>query len=478
MDPLALPISDSVAVAGADGSQLTYRELVRRADNLGPYLPQERKGLVALLGDRDLATLIAYVAALRHGHAVAWFGSAGTASRRQDLVRRFRPDVVVAPARELAEALLGLPYRLLESEAAGVHAAGRTDGTAPPEVNDETSVLLLTSGTMSGGRAVRLSGAAVASNSRGVIDALAVRPTGCAVTSLPLYYSYGLSVLNSHLIAGASVLLTETPATSVRFWREFTTAECTSFAGVPFHLEWLAHSRLTWDRVPTLEAVTVSGARIGSAVAQAFHQRADAAGIRFHKMYGQTEATARISVLSHNDFVDHPDSVGRVIVGSSVLITDESGVAQQDGVLGRIVYRGPNAMQGYADDAVGLAAPDEMRGTVDTGDSGFLADGYLHVHGRTGRFIKPNGKRLELDLVERCFEQLAPAAVVGTGDERAHLFVEGKQSSAIKDLRFNIIMRAGIAPEELQIHFVDSIPRMKSGKVDYGSLAEMAADHF
>ncbi|MFD0340157.1 AMP-binding protein [Streptomyces sp. NPDC127117] len=475
MDPLSLPHDDRVAVVGADGSRLTYRELIRRADSLGPSLPRDRKGLVALFGDRDLETLIAYVAALRHGHAVAWFGSAAGTAQRQGLVRRFRPDVVVAPAGVLAECLAGLPYHALEGGASGVHAARRRDGTAP-EVQQDTSVLLLTSGTVSSGRAVRLSGAAVASNSRGIVDALSVRPTGRAATSLPLYHAYGLSVLNSHLIAGAGVLLTATPPSGARFWKEFAAAECTAFAAVPFHLQWLMRSRLGWDRVPTLEAVTVSGARTPEAIARAFHRRADAAGFRFHKMYGQTEATSRISVLAHEDFADHPDSVGRVIAGSSVVITGETGVAQPDGVPGRIVYRGPNAMQGYADEAADLAAPDMVCGTVDTGDSGFLSDGFLHVHGRATRFVKPNGKRLELDLVERRFEELAPAAAVGTDDEKAHLFIEGRKSSVIQELRLDIVRQAGIGPEALQIHFIDSIPRKKSGKVDYGSLAELAAD--
>ncbi|WP_327347356.1 AMP-binding protein [Streptomyces europaeiscabiei] len=474
MDPLSLPADDRVAVVGADGSRLTYRELVRRADGLGPSLPQDRKGLVALFGDRDLGTLIAYVAALRHGHAVAWFGSVTGTARQQELVRRFRPDVVVAPGGELAELLTGFPYRPLEQQAAGVHVARRTDGTTL-EVHEDTSVLLLTSGTMGSGRAVRLSGAAVVSNSRGIIDALSVRSTGRAATSIPLYHAYGLSVLNSHLIAGASVLLTETPASGVRFWKEFAAAECTAFAAVPFHIQWLVRSRLAWDRVPTLAAVTVSGARTPEAVAQACHQRVDAAGFRFYKMYGQTEATSRISVLAHEEFADHPDSVGRVIAGSAVVVTDESGVVQPDGVSGRIVYRGPNAMQGYAADAAALAAPDLMRGVVDTGDSGFLSDGYLYVEGRLGRFVKPNGKRLELDLVERRFEELAPAAAVGTDDEKAHLFIEGRQTSVIQELRLDIVTRAGIGPDALQIHFLDSIPRKKSGKVDYGTLKQLAA---
>ncbi|CAM5587362.1 AMP-binding protein (plasmid) [Streptomyces viridifaciens] len=473
MEFLRIAASDRVAVVHPDGSAVTYRELLRSADQAGRLLPHRRKALVALFGDREPGTLVTYVAALRQGHAVGWFGSVPDPAQRVALVRRFRPDVIVAPPHQLADSVPGSTYRPVGSAFLGV-AVARQVGGPRPDVHPDTSVLLMTSGSMSSGRAVRLSGAAIAANSRAIAEALDIRPNSRAATALPLFYSYGLSVINSHFAMGASVLLTDAPASGTRFWREFAAAGCTIFPAVPLHLQWLTRTRRAWNLVPTLRAVTVSGARTSATLAKSIHEQAERIGFQFFKMYGQTEATARISVLQHEDLPARPDSVGRVVPGSTVVIEGDDGGQVPDGTEGHIIYRGPNAMQGYADSAADLSRPDEMAGTVDTRDLGFMADGFLHVTGRTGRFVKPGGRRLELDVVEELFSEVASSAVVGTDDERAHVFVEGGPLPAIEEVRSGILRQGRVGPDDLRIHFVASLPRRLNGKVDYRALYETA----
>jgi acyl-coenzyme A synthetase/AMP-(fatty) acid ligase len=472
VDPLELRAKNDVAVISPDRSSLTYSELIRRADRFARSLSSSRKQLVALLGDRDLGTLVAYVAALRHGHTAAWFGAAREPAAMLSLITRYGPDIVVVPP---SLAGLGIPpgYDHQPTEER-VTSFIRHAGDAVP-IEDETSVLLLTSGSMGASRAVRLGARAIRANSQAIAEVLGIDSSRRAATSLPLSYAYGLSVLNSHLIAGASLLITDTPATGTRFWREFASAGCASFAAVPIQLEWLAKSGVGWEAVPSLRAVTVSGARIRDALAQIVHQRAEQSGFRFHKMYGQSEATARISVLAHEDFPSWGASVGRVVNGSTVTITDQAGRALPDREVGRIVYQGPNAMLGYADDRDALSAPDLMRGTVDTGDIGYLDKGFLHLTGRSSRFVKPHGKRLALDFVEEEFGAVATAAAVGTHDEKTHVFVEGDVSEQICHVRREIAIRAGITPDDLRIHSISVIPRTHNGKVDYALLLEQAS---
>ncbi|NED99844.1 AMP-binding protein [Phytoactinopolyspora halotolerans] len=477
MDPIALHAGEQPALVLEDGRTLSHRELVRLVDRVGLLLPAERKCLVALLGDREMGTVLGYLAGLRCGHAVAWFGAAADRGRRASLVNRYAPEVVIGPEPDIAAVVADdFPgaYRRLDAGigvgADRIRIAVAHDVTAHPEVAPGTSLVLLTSGSESGGRAVRLSAKSIAANCRGVQEALRIDTRSRAATSLPLFYTYGLSVLNSHLSAGATVLLTAAPATGIGFWNLFAAAGCDTFAGVPAHFDWFARSRLPWDDVASLRSMTVSGGRLRAALARRFHARCSETARRFYKMYGQTEATARITVLQPEDFAAHGDSVGRVLTGGRVTIEHTQG---EDG-MGRIVYRGPCAMQGYASGRADLALADEMRGTVDTGDLGVLREGFLYLAGRAGRFVKPGGIRVSLDAVEEAFAAVTPAAAVGTVDERAHVFVEPAPTAEIEAVRRGLLSELRLAPRAVRVHVIPNLPVRGSGKPDYRLLRSRA----
>lgn len=489
MDPMGLRASDDPAVVTGDGGEVSHRDLLDLMAEFSRALPAARKGLVVLLGDREIGTVAAYLATLREGHAVAWFGSARDANQLAALVRRYAPDVVVGPATTMDAVIKTGRYRTDTTALADVHVTTTSDPRPAPEVGPNTALLLLTSGSLSGGRAVRLSAESIAANTAAIAATLDLSPRSRAATALPLFYTYGLSVLNSHLSVGGSVLLTDAAASGGRFWRQFAEARCDTFAGVPLHYDWLARSRLPWAMSPGLRTMTVSGGRLRTQLARQFYDQCNASGRRFVKMYGQTEATARISILQHDDFPDHVDSVGQAVPGGRVTIETPptartpfpedwpGGDEHPDTRVGRIVYHGAAAMQGYADSRADLAKPDQMRGRVDTGDMGYLDDGYLYLVGRDSRFIKPDGKRVGLDAVEDIFAEVAPAGAVASADgDRAHVFVESSAPAGIDDLRLDLLRQVGLSPRAIQVYYIDRLPRRPSGKIDYHQLLAQATD--
>ena len=296
MDPFGLRPGERAALVAADGSELSYRSLLRIANGYARLLPATRRGLVALVGDREPGTVAAYLAALKAGHAVAWTGPPRTGGGGRDLVERFAPEIVIGPPEALRAVLPPGRYRPLDdgSVTYGVCAAARAE-PRPADLHPGTDLLMVTSGSISGGRGVRLSGAALRHNAEAIREALAITAGARGATSLPLHYSYGLSVLNSHLSAGASLLLDTSPPTGARFWRAFAGAGCDTFAGLPLHADWLTRTRLPWDGVASLRAFTAAGGRLPTPVARDLHLRLDKRGARLLKMYGQTEATARIT---------------------------------------------------------------------------------------------------------------------------------------------------------------------------------------
>jgi long-chain acyl-CoA synthetase len=466
--PLDLRATDRPALHLEDGTSVTHRTLLRLADRFARRLPHDRKSLVVLLGDRELGTVAAYLGALRAGHTVGWFGSAHDGVQQANLLEAYRPEVIVTP--ETADAGLGrLAMRPSGTPIAGMHILELPGPRAPGDIHPRTDLLLLTSGSVSGGRTVRLSADALTANGTAIRDVLGLDGANRGATSLPLYYTYGLSVMNSHLLAGGSVLLSAAPVGSRRFWRYFHDAGCELFAGVPTQLEWLARAQLPWADIAALRKVTVAGGRLRTPLARRFHQACDASGRQFYKMYGQTEATARITILRHDDFPGREDSVGRVLPGGRLTVAGSAATPAE------VIYHGPSVMQGYADTRADLARGDEMRGTINTGDQGYLEEGFLYLTGRAGRFVKPLGRRVSLDALEDLFAEAGVVGAVGDRNERAHVFVAGgpDTTTTTERLRSNAVTRMALPLEALHVHHLPLLPLLPSGKVDYRRLAAL-----
>ena len=313
-------------IALVDGDETcTYADLAARIDDQTDRLddaptavPQAEgtgRRLVHVSGGNRLDTVVRYLAALHAGHAVL-----------------LTPDT-----------------------AQGRATATRFGAGAAAALHPELALVMPTSGSTGAAKAVRLSGDGLDANARSIAVALGLTAHDRAVTSLPLHYCYGLSVVQSHLAVGASVVLTDDSVMDDRFWRTVREREVTTFAGVPHTFELIGRlERQGGDplAVPSLRLVTQAGGRLP--VAQVRHRaaRAAALGHRFAVMYGQTEATARMTVLDPAEVAVAPHTVGRAVPGGSVTLRPHP--AAPTGA-GEIVYRGPNVMLGYADGPDDLA---------------------------------------------------------------------------------------------------------------------------
>lgn len=277
-----------------------------------------------------------------------------------------------------------------------VETLAATYGSAH-RVHPELAVLLPTSGSTGDPKTVRLSATNLDSNAQAIATAMDLTEDDCAVTTLSPAYSYGLSVINSHLAVGAGLLLTDGSVTDPGFFDGLESA--TVMPGVPYTFEMLRRLGFCAPRdLPGLRLLTCAGGRLPTATVLEFAAAGQRHGYGLAVMYGQTEATARMAVLPPVLATRHPDSVGFAVPGGRFEIVEPDA----DGV-GEIVYHGPNVMMGYAegpDDLAGEPGPARLA----TGDRGFLREGMLCVTGRTSRFAKVRGLRMNLDDIERCLE--------------------------------------------------------------------------
>lgn len=457
-------------VDAASGAVWDYGELRAAVRAVASRMDRPRKSLVFCLCRNDPATVIGYLAALEAGHAVMLLDSAVRGDILADLLARYRPEIVLASAALAATtaALLDHEYRPVDLAWDGA-ARERLDATGVP-VHPDLGVLLPTSGTTGSPKFVRLATVAVSSNATSIATALAIAPTDRAVSSLPLHYSYGLSVLNSHLASGACIVLTDRGPLDQVFWDVMRDLRCTSFAGVPYSYQLLERIGFDGFELPSLTTMTQAGGKLDEGRVARFHSLMAARGGRFFVMYGQTEATARIAVLPSDSLPQKLGSAGRVIPGGRLEIEVGGVLAESPEVTGEIVYSGPNVMMGYASGRADLSRGDELGGRLHTGDLGYLeADGCLYINGRTKRISKVSGYRVDLDDVEGRLAPNGPTAVVGT-DDVIVAFCEYGDDDLLQRLRMELSRGLSLHYSAIQIRRIDALPRTPSGKVDYAAL--------
>jgi hypothetical protein len=193
------------------------------------------------------------------------------------------------------------------------------EGIAP---HRDLAVLLATSGSTGSPRFVRLSRAAITA----IADVLGIGPDDVAPINLPLHYSYGMSVLNSHLLHGATVVIEDSGLPARSFWQAVTDYRSTSLAGVPHHYRLLR--RLSFDPAahPTLRTLTQAGGALAPDLIAEFHDAMAAVGGRLFVMYGQAEAAPRMATLPVDLLPTRLGSVGRALPGGrfSVRLPDRT----------------------------------------------------------------------------------------------------------------------------------------------------------
>lgn len=377
----------------------------------------------------------------------------------------------------LAALNLGNPVALAPDAAAAAQLEARFGDAKPDDIHPDLALLMSTSGTTGTSKLVRLSKTAVASNAIAIADYLELKSDDRAITSLPLHYCYGLSVLTSHLAVGASIVLTEAAIVDPCFWTAVDRWDVTGLAGVPYTFELLDRQRATGvERLaaPSLRYVTQAGGRLDPAAVDHLACLGEQHDFDMFVMYGQTEATARMAYLDPDLVRIWPGSIGRPIPGGSMELRPVLGAGPG---IGEIVYSGPNVMMGYATCSDDLARGHELE-ELSTGDLARVnAAGLLEIVGRANRIVKVHGLRTDLDHLEA---DLADRGITArcTGDDGGIVIarLDETTSSVAHDTELldAAAQLIAIPPARLAAVSLPAWPRTPSGKIDLASITTAA----
>lgn len=454
-----------VAAVDDKGNQITYDELEQFAEDLRTECG---RALVFHICENSIGSLAGYACMLEARVVPVMIAKELDQELLKNLLETYQPEYIWTPVTRVAE----FAYDSIVLERYG-YALVKTQFEHSDEVlNDELALLLTTSGSTGSPKLVRQSYKNIRANTESIIKYLELDETERPITTLPMNYTYGLSIVNTHLYIGATILLTDKTLMEKDFWTFFKTEKATSFGGVPYTYEILKKLRFFRMDLPSLRYMTQAGGKLTPELHREFAEFAEASGRKFIVMYGQTEATARMAYLPADKSLEKYGSMGIAIPGGKFTLIDVDGKAIEEAdVVGELVYEGDNVTLGYAECLDDLRKGDERFGKLVTGDMAKRdKDGFYYIVGRKKRFLKMFGKRVNMDEIDSLMKthyngiDCASAGV----DDKMYLFVT--DPAIVESVRTFISEKIHVNISAIVAKYIEEIPKNSSGKTLYVEL--------
>jgi acyl-CoA synthetase (AMP-forming)/AMP-acid ligase II len=456
-------------IDAATGTTIAGAELAAQVSAAADAYEAEKAGVVFLRIPGTVSAVVRYLGAWPAQRPIALVDPVMSDSAFTALVARYRPAVVIG----LDES--SNPPDGYVAQTGGVLGPRWRRSAPAPLPHPDLGVLLATSGSTGSPKFVRLSRRAVLTNTASIIEALGIGEADVTISTLPFFYSFGMSVLNTHLAAGATIVLESGGLLDRPFWTAVNDHAVTSLSCVPYQFEMLRRLRFDPAKYPSIRTLSQAGGRLKTEAVQDFQRRIEAVGGRLYVMYGQTEAAPRLTTLPAERLADKIGSVGPAVPGGTLSIRLDDGTeTTAPGVEGQVIYRGPNVMMGYALDADDLVRGDDLAGVLATGDLGHLDDeGFLYLGARLNRFGKVFGVRLSLDDIESLLAAHGPVAAV-SGEEKIVVWLEQADRASLGQRAAELAASLKLHYSGFDVRSIDALPLLPNGKVDYQALEKAA----
>lgn len=457
---------NKMAIKDDSGYTLTYADVCRTIEEFDALnIP---RSVIFCLCENCAGSLIGYMA-FENNKQVPLLLSAGLdEGLRNNLESMYTPSYYWVPEPK-AQKIKGkkvfstFGYVLLKTE------------YEPYPLNDKLSMLLTTSGSTGSPKLVRHKYGNLEANAENVAKVFSWRPDEeIGICDLPMNYTMGLNVINSHLVVGATVLMVKANLMDPDFWEFIKVNGGTSFCGVPFSYEVMRRVGFEKMDLPKLYTLAEGGGKLTDKMFKWIATYAKENGKRFCATFGTSETSARMAFLDPDLALEKIGSMGKAIPNGELFLLDEA-VGEDGTVTGELGYRGPNVTMGYALNKEDLLKDDEFCGEYHTGDIAKRdTDGFYFIIGRKGRFLKLFGLRVSLDETERILKTQYPSVdFCCTGDDkRMNIFATDKR---VKDEIIPFISgKTNLHNSAFRVFIIDKIPRNDYGKVKFAELEKIA----
>lgn len=453
---------NSIAIITENSYPISYSTLVNEADALKVNFKKRCLGFCVC--ENNFESLVGYIGMLRAKVVPVLVSDGINVELFQGLLQSYKPEYVW-----ISQSNAGYVNNSKVIYRFGEYILLKTCLDMDYEIHKDLAILLTTSGSTGSPKLVKQSYKNIISNANAIAQYLDIKDFDRPITTLPMSYTYGLSIINSHLLKGASIIFTNKTLMDKAFWELLKKYNATTFGGVPYIYEMLKKLRFSRMKLPSLKILTQAGGKLSVELSSEFAEICEQKGIKFIVMYGQTEATARMSYLPCEFARSKAGSIGLPIPGGKFSILDEDGqVITQCNTSGELIYRGDNVTMGYAQNCYDLSKGDENSGILKTGDMAMVdTDGFYYITGRKKRFLKLFGSRVNLDEVEWLLNKSGFECVCTGVDDELKVYTTNPRKEEVRDFVLN---HTEINPKGFTVHYIETIPRNDSGKVMYAKI--------
>lgn len=459
--------ANKTAIIDEFGNSLSYGQLNQEAKEFANKTG--KRCLVFCLCRNEIGSILGYTAFLNNGIVPVMINSHLEENLLKNLFETYQPSFIWLPKDQLTE----FPGMKQVHEAYD-YCLLKTDCEKEYPLYDELALLITTSGSTGSPKLVRQSYTNILDNATSIANYLKLNDTERPITTLPMNYVYGLSIINSHFLVGATLLLTDKTLMQKEFWKFFKEAEATSFGGVPYTYEMLDKLRFYRMDLPSLRTMTQAGGKITPELHEKFAAYAKEKQKNFVVMYGAAEATSRMGYLPPEKAVEKKGSMGIPIPGGKFRLIDENGKeVTTPKTTGELVYEGKNVTLGYAECGEDLIKGDERHGILETGDMAqFDEDGYYFIVGRKKRFLKIYGNRVNLDEVDRMIKGEFNNIEVACSGKDDHLYIFLTDEKLAEPVKAFVVEKTKLNQVAFKTIVITEIPKNDSGKTLYKELAK------
>lgn len=455
-------ISSRIAIVNEEEDRYTYGELDELSSEYGAKIPT--RSLVLILSDHSIETVAFYYCQMVNHVVPILIDRNLNEELLSRIIKSYEPQFIWCEWKD-RDKLRGFISKKIFQR--GDYAVLQT-AYSNIKIHSELALLLTTSGSTGSLKMVRLSYDNLREESKGLGEALCIKEDDKGITSMPMHFSYGLSLMHTHWMVGACMCVSELSMLNIDFWKIIRKEKITNLSGVPYTYDILKQIGFLDHTYESMRFMTQGGGRLSDEQQREFGEKLQEKGVELYLLYGQTETMGAITALAHEKILKKIGSVGKAISGIDISVTnpDEQGV-------GELVCKGKCISMGYCLGKFDLMRGNDNAGNLNTGDEGVVDnEGDLFIKGRKSRFVKILGIRINLDELESILASylgVARLACIGSDNDICIYHLGDCKEKEILEF---CTRKISIPRSMVRCKLIEQFPYTGSGKIKYVDLCE------
>ena len=453
---------DKTALILDNGETYSYRNVLKKSNLLSNFFFERE--IVFLLVDNNLESILALIACDIKNSVVMLLPSKIDKLALNNLIKSYNPKIIFSKSiskikhKNFIKKKNYYDYEILINK-----------NKTYKIKNDSLFLLLSTSGSTGSAKNVKISHENLIFNTTSIIKSLKMHSSNRCITTMPLNYVYGLSIINTHLFSGASIVLTSYSFFQKEFWQILKKYKVNNFGGVPYNYEILSKIGLKKDKLKTIKYFTQAGGHMDEKTKKILFNFCLKTNKKLFVMYGAAEATARMSILQWDDLKTKFDSIGKPLINCEFdLINSKGKKILKPNTPGELVFKGNNVFKGYAKRFLDLNKIENIQ-KLKTGDLGYIDnEGFYYIVGKKSRYIKLAGNRISLDEIEKILKRVKIDSICTQNlKDKIDVYINIKPKKI--DIKDYISKKLNLNKIFFEIFLIKKFPRNKNNKINYNS---------